>query len=92
MKAWRLADMAALTDEELNRQSDEIVARIKPLLARRHPGVQGAVLADLLAIWLAGHSPSAEEALLANQIDGVRKLVPLYRERFGTERDDLGFH
>ena len=32
-----------------------IVEQMRPLLAGHPPPIQGAVLADLLAIWLAGH-------------------------------------
>jgi len=35
----------------------ELVERIKPLLAGEGPGVQGAVLLDLVSIWLACHHP-----------------------------------
>lgn len=44
-----------------------IVNQIKPLLAGHKPEVQGAVLADCLAIWLAGHYVSGDE-------DATRKL------------------
>jgi hypothetical protein len=42
-------------DQEKIEIAHTIVEQIKPLLAGRPPGVQGLVLADLLAIWLAGH-------------------------------------
>jgi len=61
-----------------------IIKRIRPLLAGNPAQVQGAVLADLLAMWLAGHvslkSREATEAnreeLLAMHIETVRQLVP----------------
>jgi hypothetical protein len=37
-----------------------IVDAIKPLLAGHSPDIQGAVVADLLAIWLAGHVDQSE--------------------------------
>jgi hypothetical protein len=37
------------------REIAHVVELIKPILAGREPIVQGAVLADVLAIWLAGH-------------------------------------
>jgi hypothetical protein len=52
--------------------------------------VQGAVLADLLAIWLAGHvnldnpddSDAIREELLAAHLVAVRALVPInYEEK-----------
>jgi hypothetical protein len=55
----------------------ELVDRIRPILAGNHPAVQGAVLADLLAMWLAGHPAELREALLALQIDKALQLVPI---------------
>jgi hypothetical protein len=58
------------------------VESIKPLLAGLHPGVQGAALAELLAIWLAGHRTSDPDAtkalqhrLLRMHMDKVRALT-----------------
>lgn len=62
----------------------EMVHRIKPLLAGQPPAVQGAVLAELLAIWLGGHRvpgrPSAQAALRENLLD----------EHIATVRKQLG--
>ena len=55
----------------------EIVDRIRPILGGHHPAVQGAVVADLLAIWLAGHQADLREALLDVHIEKVRELVPV---------------
>jgi hypothetical protein len=61
----------------------KLVNRIKPWLTSHPPGVQGAALADLLAIWLAEHAVEGDpgatyqlrETLLEEHIDFVRKLV-----------------
>jgi hypothetical protein len=53
-----------------------LAARIRPMLAGYHPAEQGAALADLLAIWLAGYPADLREALLAHHIEQVRELVP----------------
>jgi len=37
------------------REAMELAKAISPMLAGRSPEVQGAALADLLAMWLAGH-------------------------------------
>lgn len=56
----------------------ELVARIRPLLAGRPPPVQGAVLAELLSIWLAGHHPAQiREPLLQAHLQTVRSLIPV---------------
>lgn len=72
----------------------KLAARIAPLLAGREPEVQGAVLADLLAIWLSGHrvegDPRAEaelrEGILALHIAAVRELVELADRERGAAR------
>jgi hypothetical protein len=69
-----------------------IADRIKPLLAGQSPDVQGAVLADLLAIWLAGHHVEGDEnatrtlraELLADHCFAVRQLVLVNAKIMGT--------
>jgi hypothetical protein len=60
---------------------EAIVEQIRPLLAGHDAAIQGAVLADLLAMWLAGHvgesAEQAREILLHNNIEMVRKLIPV---------------
>jgi hypothetical protein len=65
-----------MTDEPNAGTVLAVVARIRPMLAGRHPGEQGAILADLLAIWLAGHPFELREALLDNHVERVRDLIP----------------
>ena len=70
--------------------AEALVERIRPLLAGKPPPLQGAVLADLLAIWLAGHDASLRDELLKAHIESVRALiapnVALINERLGIER------
>lgn len=69
-----------------------LVERIKPILAHQAPAIQGAALADCLAIWLAGHHvPGDEDAtrtmraeLLAMHCFKVRELVPINARIIGT--------
>jgi hypothetical protein len=65
-------------------QVQTVLRQIAPLLASKPPQVQGAVLADLLATWLAGHvdldkrgrTKALRQEMLGMHIDMVRKLVP----------------
>ena len=65
-----------------------ILEAIKPLLAGRAAAVQGTVLADLLATWLAGHLVEGDEAasrqlrsdLLASHVDAVWMLTEVNAE------------
>jgi hypothetical protein len=66
-------------------RADEVVRRIRPILQGEGPEVQGAVLVELLAIYLAGHiGPGAEEMRkwqIETMLDSVRELVPLFEAR-----------
>jgi hypothetical protein len=63
----------------------DLVKRIRPILAGEGADVQGAVLADLLAMWLAGHVGPPDEIMalrsrvLITHIEGVCSLVPAAR-------------
>jgi hypothetical protein len=59
-------------------ENEWLVAAIKPLLADRAPGVQGAVLAELVAMFLAGYHPDVRDEMLSLHMTAVRDLVPLY--------------
>lgn len=74
------------------RAIQELVARIRPILTGREPSVQSAVIADLLAIWLAGHfvpgNPAATRDLRASlqreMLLLVDQLMPLNAKLLGT--------
>jgi hypothetical protein len=68
-------------------RADALLLRIQPLLAGHGPELQGAVIADLAAIWVGGHrcSDPAEERqmhqdLLALHCEHVHELVAMYVE------------
>jgi len=64
---------------------EALVERVKPLFDGHPPEVQGAALADLLAIWLVGHgvegkpkmTDNLRKALLAMHVDSVRDLMKI---------------
>jgi hypothetical protein len=68
------------------------VQRIKPLLAGRPPDMVGAILADLLAIWIAGHQVEGDAKstrLLRADLSqlhwaAVRELIPINAKILGT--------
>lgn len=66
---------------------EEIVTAIKPLLAGRKPEVQGAILCELLALWIAGHGDhQARAQLLDMHFKAVREMIPISeRELFGPK-------
>jgi hypothetical protein len=68
-----------------------VVSSIGPLLHGLPPDIQGAALADLFAIWLAGHQgekPGIDEyreALIQDWCKTVRDLIPV-NEQMIAER------
>jgi hypothetical protein len=71
---------------DARKQANEamaVVKKITPLLKGKDPGVQGAALADLLAIWLAGHfypddpqaTALAREQMIEAHLVAVRALI-----------------
>ncbi len=67
---------------------EAIAEQASRLLAGRPPQLQGAVLADLLATWLAGHiiagdpksTRALHERLLKAHLAVVRELIPINAE------------
>jgi hypothetical protein len=60
--------------------SFEIVDRIRPLMGGCPREVQGTVIAQLLAMWVAGHYLNGEaimEEVLQQHIAHVRTLIPI---------------
>lgn len=71
-----------MTDEidQLAWQAQAIANRIKPSLAGLAPAVQGAVLAELLSLWVAGHYVGGQQLMdtvLNMHFEMVRKMVPI---------------
>jgi hypothetical protein len=77
----------AMTRKSLDADADkvtEIVNSICPLLAGQKPEVQSAALADLLAMWVAGHFvPGDEAATSAAREDLLNDHMKLVQELVG---------
>lgn len=60
---------------------DEMMEAVKPIFEGVQPNIQGAVLGNLVALWLGGHyiaGDAAIEYLLDMHIKQIRALVPIY--------------
>lgn len=57
----------------------EVVAQCAECLHGRDPEIQGAALADLVSMWVAGHfGPEGfREQLIEEHVDTVRRLLPI---------------
>ena len=75
-------------------EAEKVSRQIYELMAGRAPAVQGAICADLLSCWLAGHivpgdekaTAAARERILKAHIETVRMLIPI------NEKDSVGRH
>jgi hypothetical protein len=80
--------------DQLSAEVMETVKSIMPLLKGKPPPVQGAVLADLLAMWLAGHwiPDDPEETreiraqMLAQHMETVIALTEMNAKELGTDQ------
>lgn len=81
------------TGIEFATEAAQLYDAVAELIRGHHPYVQGAVLADMLAMWLAGHNLLGDkkgtremrETLLAEHIKAVRDLIPV-NEKILAER------
>jgi hypothetical protein len=72
----------------------ELTGKIRPILAGNPAPVQGAVLADLLALWLAGHAAPdndgateiLRERVLEAHLKTVRELIPVNYQMYVKRR------
>jgi hypothetical protein len=63
------------------QEHDRAVEQIGAMLAGRPPQAQGAILADLLSMWLAGWHPTAREETLSLLLKLANEMVPVQEER-----------
>jgi len=75
------------TTEAEAKEAQALVAEVSRHFAGKSGTVQGAALADLLALWLAGHvsrddpegknSTLVREKMLELHLEAVRRLIPV---------------
>jgi fructose-1,6-bisphosphatase len=72
------------TLEQQARDVSALVRVVGTLLSKKHPDVIGAALADLTAIWIAGHAcpgnqqetDRMRDELLTAHIEAIETLIP----------------
>jgi len=68
-------------DEAALNKLDSMMDAIRPIFAGVQPNIQGAVLGNMVALWLGGlymSGDAAMEHLLQVHISQVRALMPIY--------------
>jgi hypothetical protein len=61
----------------LTLEAEKLTDKIGELLHGRGPEIQGAALADLVAIFFAGHHPALREESIEHWITCMRNLIPV---------------
>lgn len=79
MRKWREEELRKL--EQDRTEHDLTVERIGAMLAGRPAQAQGAVLAELLSMWLAGWHPTVREEAFALLARLAHERVPAQEER-----------
>jgi len=65
---------------------ERLFDEIRPILAGQPPELQGAVLMQLLGMWLAGHPRSVRDEVLKYHLRSARIMAEVYeREMFGDK-------
>jgi hypothetical protein len=80
-----------MTDTEV-AVTEETVNKIRPFLAGLPAYLQGAILADLLSLWLAGHHVEGDgqataqlrSNLLESHLSLVKQMIPENARLLGT--------
>lgn len=72
---------------DLIAEQAALVAQIRPILAGHDPGVQGAVLGELVALYLVGHRPDIRDEMLTLHAELVRALIPIAEREVFAERE-----
>jgi hypothetical protein len=67
-------------DQERMSLVEAIVEEVSKIFAGKRPDIIGAALADLQAIWVAGHHPALRADILAMHEKAVRELIPVNDE------------
>lgn len=82
-----IKDWKPVTHAEAKKMVDtalELCAQIHPMLEGKGPEVQGSVIADMLATYMAGHHPDARKTVLDALLATVNKLIPVIEEAAQT--------
>jgi hypothetical protein len=63
---------------EMLRTTDRIIDQIRPLLAGHNPATQGAVIAELLGIFLGGHAPAIRDEICDATVETAWQMMKLH--------------
>ena len=79
LRKWSEEDLRKVEDDR--KEHDLAVEEIGAILAGRPPQAQGAILADLLSMWMAGWHPAVREEAFSLLLKLARERVSVQEER-----------
>ena len=79
LRKWSEEDLRKIADDR--KEHDLTVEEIGAMLAGRPAQAQGAILADLLSMWIAGWHPTVREEALSLLLKLARERVSVQEER-----------
>jgi hypothetical protein len=78
---WTGDDLTDRLPADYGEQVNALFREMRPMLQGRHPAVQGAVVAHLAAVWIAGHNPELRADQQKLFLELITRLVgPMDRE------------
>jgi len=84
LRKWSEEDLRKF--EDARKEHDLAVEEIGAILAGRSAQAQGAILADLLSMWLAGWHPTVREEAFSLLLKLARERVSVQEERANREK------
>ncbi len=84
LRKWREEDLRRV--EQDRERHESVVEQIGAMLAGRPAQAQGAILADLVSMWLASWHPRVREEAFSLLMQLARERVPVQEERAKESR------
>lgn len=63
--------------DAMTEEAFELTKALAQVLANKDPALQGAALADAVALFFAGHHPSFRESAMAAWLQAMEDLIPI---------------
>jgi hypothetical protein len=79
-KLWTYDQIDAIDPAEFDQTHDRLPMKMRSLLAGKHPAIQGSVLAERVATFIAGHTPEIRPTIMAVHTTWIERLVPDYAD------------
>jgi hypothetical protein len=90
MSEDNIVSLSKREEARIMREAEILVSALKPLINGHHPAVQGAAIAELFALWIAGHNEAVRDQMFEMQIEAVRAHYPQIAKAIWKSNSRLG--